>query len=600
MRRYYYALFAILALSIVLKWRFFCGLVQADDFSYGVYSYTMFRGIWPWNGEMDFRILRFGLMLPVSLIFGILPPNEVTAVLFPAAASLGTIVLVFLIGRRLYGPNAGIIGAFVFATFPGEVLYGTMLLPDIVVPFYLGLAVMLFLFAEEDKGHKGKLYYLLAGFCIFAAFVTRENSYYFFLFFLPYAFSAQRWRRGLYLIGAGFIVPVIALYGVYYLKNGDFLYNVHLAMEARDAQIASGYIPANAVNLFTQFKYMFPVFIQGGGMLSGTFGFTFYLGLPCLVYTVLRALKRKDRSGLLVPWWFLIVYLFLEFGTLSFSHYQVMKKLPRFLLTLTPAMALGFGVTVNDALGLGARTIKRWKDFRIRWLTGIPALAVMVVLLYTSFGVAVAQRDAHRANMEPFRWAYYTVLKNHPPKPVYHTGGWWNNKLSFYYLPDVRFADMNGRRSPMLRDLKAVEKPSELAGSYVIIDRSHFTGQNDLRIRLSYDDFGFYVLLPPKEWSLLGSGYDVEIYEVPEGWDYTQLSGEAAIRSLLDLSLRMRDPMRFLYCLHPAFVRTLDQNSFFALFNKLIGMSESDRSAWLDRAVQVENYEGKWRVVFKE
>jgi len=151
----------------------------------------------------------------------------------------------------------------------------------------------------------------------------------------------------------------------------------------------------------------------------------------------------------------------------------------------------------------------------------------------------------------------------------------------------------------MLRDLKAVEKPSELAGSYVIIDRTLFTGQNDLRIRHSYDDFGFYVLLPPKEWTLLGSGYDVEIYEVPEGWDYTEPSGDSAIRSLLDLALQSKDPMRFLYCLHPAFVQRLDQNSFFALFNKLTGMSESDRATYLDQNIQLGNYEGKWRVYFK-
>ena len=33
---------AILVLNALLKWQFFCGLVQADDFSYGVYSFSMF------------------------------------------------------------------------------------------------------------------------------------------------------------------------------------------------------------------------------------------------------------------------------------------------------------------------------------------------------------------------------------------------------------------------------------------------------------------------------------------------------------------------------------------------------------------------------
>ena len=371
-------LLAIIAVNAFLKWRFFCGLVQADDFSYGVYSYTMFKGIWPWNMDMDFRMLRMGLMFPVSMVFMILPPTEFSAVLFPMLASFGTLVMVYLIGKKLYGPNAGIFGALVIATFPADVIFGTMILPDILVPFYLSAAVWMFLNAGSGEGLKQKVWYALTGFFVFLAFVTRENSYYFMLFFLPFAFNPKRWKQGLYLIGLGFALPITALYGMYYLKTGDFLFNVHLATHARDPQIASGYIPPNSVNWLTQLKYMLPVMNPvRRNFLSPMYGMTFYAGIPCMIYTAAVAYRKNDYKRLIIPWWFLIGYLFLEFGTISFSHYQLMKKLPRFLLMVTPAMAIGCGVVMNEALGFGARWIKKVKDIKFLKISG----SITMVLL---------------------------------------------------------------------------------------------------------------------------------------------------------------------------------------------------------------------------
>lgn len=200
--------------------------------------------------------------------------------------------------------------------------------------------------------------------------------------------------------------------------------------------------------------------------------------------------------------------------------------------------------------------------------------------------------------MEQFRWGYNDVLKNRPNRPVYQTGGWWNNKLSFYFLPDVGYADINGRRSEILRDLKKVENPSELAGSYVLIDRKHFTGQNDLRIQHSYDDFGSFVLAPPQEWISIGNKFFVEIYEVPEQWSYTEPDGKALIREAFVQSAVDSDPMRFLYCLHPMYRQNLDQNAFYKLINTLRNMGDSERTAYLDEHLRYGETQGKWKVYF--
>ena len=605
-------LLLILALNAVLKWRYFCGLVAADDFSYSVYSYSMFRLPMSWDMSMDFRVLRLALLLPVTFLFRFLPPVDFVAVLYPMAVSFGSVVLVYLIGKKLYGVNAGILAAFVLATFPADIIYSTMLLPDGVVPFFLCLSVWSFLNADSETGRRAKLWYLAAGFSLFLAFITRENSYYFLLFFLPYAFKRERWNNGLYLFGAGFALPVVVLYSIYYVKSGDFLFNLHLAQHYRDPLIESGYIPENSRNWYSMLYLMFPGFfmkLTGRPVyLSALFGVTFYAGIFCVVYTTVKAFRKRDFRLLLAPWWFLIVYLYLEYGTISFSSYQMMRKLDRFLLTLTPAMAMAFGVVISDVLGLGGEKlinrkllnekIRKFKKTKLRHLSAFIMLVVLAYVFYTSFEVLDYQKTGRDNNLRIFRWGYYQVLKDKPHRPIYDTGGWWKNKLSFYYLPDLRYAEMPWRRSDMFRDLQTVSAPSELAGSYVILDRRHFSGENDLRIKHSYDDFVSYVKLPPEDWRLLGRNYDVEIYEVPGEWDYVEPDGKKLVLDSFYYSMKIGDFMLFTNCLHPDLISSLTEEQFAGLVKILVDKNNPVRSELLGERLEYRKHNGRWKIGF--
>jgi len=602
--RYTIALALVLLLNAVLKWRFFNGLVMADDYSYGVYAYRLFRVPLPWDMSLDFRMLRLSLLLPVSFVFAFLRPTELTAVLYPLGLSFGMVYLVYVIGKRLYGPAAGVWAAFVIATFPADVLYGTMLLPDIMAPFYCALGVWAFLRAETaGMDRSRKLWYAVSGFMVFLAFIARENSYYFLLFFIPFMFSARRWRNGLYLIGVGFAVPVFLLYIFYYVRSGDFLFNLHLAEHYRDPLIKSGYIPKNSENWYVMFYYMFPFFFKAshGKMFffSELFGLAFFLGVPGLIYMLVKGYRKKNAMYYMPVWWFLLCYLFLEFGTISFQQYQMMKKLPRFLLMVSPALALGLGVVMADLHGDVLKKIKKVKKLTIGIIPGAVLLGVLIILsLFSLFGVVVPTHRSMKENVAQFRWAYYEVLKDKPRKPIYLTGGWWLNKLSFFMLPDLRYADVSWDRSVFFRELMGVKEPGELSGSYLVLDRSHFNGDNDLRVRHSYDSFGSYIQLPPPEWKLLGRKDYVEIYEIPESWVYHEPEGKALALGAFDHALVIKDVMLAFYSLHPDFVTSMTRDQFWTFIGALMDLTPEQRRAYYEQHVQYGESKGKWKLLF--
>ncbi|GAI80795.1 unnamed protein product, partial [marine sediment metagenome] len=150
---------------------------------------------------------------------------------------------------------------------------------------------------------------------------------------------------------------------------------------------------------------------------------------------------------------------------------QMMRKLPRFLLILTPAIALVYGIVLSDVIGLGKAKNKKKKKLIFRIVSVFLVCALIAAQIYFLLIAGTLEKKQIDDNIAKFRWGYYDVLKDLPHKPVYSTGGWWFNRFSFYFLPDLRYMVLKWRSSEMLRDLREIKNPSELADSYVIIKR---------------------------------------------------------------------------------------------------------------------------------
>ena len=140
-----YGLLLILAVALSLRIVFFLGLCVADDFAYCGFVDKILDEEPYFTPGSEFRSLRWPVILPVVLSFWLFGQSEVAAVWGSFAYSLGGILVLFLIGRRLFGDRVGLYSAMLMAVFPGDVLYATKLMPDIAISFYMGLAVLFFI-----------------------------------------------------------------------------------------------------------------------------------------------------------------------------------------------------------------------------------------------------------------------------------------------------------------------------------------------------------------------------------------------------------------------------------------------------------------------
>ena len=515
----------IVCVYLILAAVYFMGLCQSDDFSYVGYAWNVGTERFAMNMDMDFRALRFPMILPTAFFIRILGIGEVQAVLTPILYTLGTMIIIYFLGTMTGGAWTGLFSTALFIFVPGTLIYSTSLVPDMIVPFWIALSALLFLYArKENRVPESFILYAGTGIALSMAFFTRVNSFYFFLFFLPYLFVRKELRKGSYCIFLGFGVPIILVYIFYMIKTGDFLFNVHLIRARAEQLMSSGYISRN--DPFQIFRYAMPFFSSVKWHLqnqanpirfsSSEFGITFYLAVTAAIYSLVVYMKKREVRYIL--WWFVVLYAFIEYGTVSFSDYQMMKKLPRFLTTLLPAASILMGISVAQLLGLF--NTKSFKPGRLipRESLKIIVWAVMVVFITHSLWAAHTLKVTISKNMDKFRWGYKEVLKNEPVEKAVISGGWWANKLGTYFLPKEGFFFFpGGLPASNIIQVTDIKDISELDGCHVIIDDSHFTGFNDLRVNLSYDDLIPELCLPPENWKLMGDAHSVQIYSVPHG-----------------------------------------------------------------------------------
>ncbi len=380
--------------ALLLRLASFTGLIASDDLFYSRYAQLMADG--QYVPEYSHRAIRYGLLLPVGLLYRLIGVSEWSTIAVPLFASSVSVVLLALIAARLFGRRAAVIAALLLATFPLHLYFATVLVPEAVLGFYLLLALFVYVRTDEWRPLPAGA---LTGIVLGMAYLTKEPA----LFVAPAlvidAALRRRWRLALG-VTVGLAVVIALEHGYYFAATGDLLFRPHAlayhnshvpslgrnivtrapkpAMETvpdaprpsvetvadvpRPAMETVADVPrpeAKTVRHRKEFDLARRLFIAyPHKMLVPNHDF----GIHSLVALILSgvALLRfhNDRRAHFLLLWASLPWIYLNFGTSSFTQYVTVPPASRYIDLTYPPLFLFAGWLFADLLS-GAAWLKR-------------------------------------------------------------------------------------------------------------------------------------------------------------------------------------------------------------------------------------------------
>lgn len=312
----------IILLALALRLLFFVGMARTDDYHYAQAAYNLANGSYQVSGGSLHHQARLAIVLPVAASFHLLGVNEYAAELWPLVCSLGSIIVIFYLGKLLFGQRTGLVAALLLSFFPLEVLYSTQLLPDVIQPFLLAMSVLFFLKGQDANSSSASYTWsCLSWLTIGAAFFARESGVVIVLFHVAYILYNRTVRRE-YLMAAATMGALTVLAGLIYSRlQGDPL--VGLRYIAQLIQLGTAeHLYGAARNLAEQWPEYIRVLVTGPYFVHFTI-----LTIIAFVYL----LRRREKHLYVPALWLLALLSYLEI--LSSIHY--MRRLDRYLTILT-------------------------------------------------------------------------------------------------------------------------------------------------------------------------------------------------------------------------------------------------------------------------
>lgn len=322
--------FGLFLLALLLRLACFTGLIASDDLVYSAYAQLIAEG--RYTLEYHHFAIRYGLILPAGLLYGLIGVSEWSTIAVPLFTSSLSVVLLALIATRLFGVRAGLIAALLLATFPLQLRYATVLVPEPIVECYVLLALLVYVRTEDWAP---MALGALAGALIGVAYLTKEPALFIIPALLIDAALRRRWRQAFGVaLGIG---AVIALEHAYYLAmTGDLLFRPHaMAAHNRDLTGYKGDIDIIlgdlGYRLFKAYPHMMLVPSKDFGIHS----------LAALVLSAVALLRfRNDRRTYFLLIWASLPWIYLNFGTSSFNQYIPIPVAPRYIDFAYPPLFL--------------------------------------------------------------------------------------------------------------------------------------------------------------------------------------------------------------------------------------------------------------------
>lgn len=514
---------ALLAAALLYRVVATTGDMLFDPVVYAQNAFNVLQGTFTLKTDSWFSH-RLTVFLPVVPLYAVFGVGTWSSVAWPLLASIGQLALVLAFGWKRFGPPAALLATAFLALAPLDVLYSSVLNPDIIIATFMTASMVTWIEAVHDPGRSSRVGLFLSGVFFALAFVTRVFA----VILLVSILLHWIWRRPGWKVAIPFGIGALVVFApiaiAYAVQTGDPLYRLG---------VVGGRYATALKSEGAQFLYYPSLLLHPRHVITG-------IAPHIYLFALIGGMLRPTRARLLLLLWALPVLLYLQFGSMSASSYIPILKRERFLLPLSAPLFLLAGDLVWDLARLAARMLTHrrpdsagalgstpdvGRSRRLR--VGFAAVAVAVVCL-ASVLVVRDQRAIAAGRVEAFE-DVARVVRAWPELPVL-CDHWRTGYRLAYYLDFEEGADFyrGGDDSRRMASLGAfgdsrlgylVWFPAAelLPRSLVVLDDEALAASragNDVTQTYRPQEIPGYAHDPPASWRLLGRFGGFRVYFV--------------------------------------------------------------------------------------
>ncbi len=330
-----------------------------DDLAYSWYAHAASQGRFMQN-TFDVLSIRIMQIYPIGFfyLFGV---SLVTSSAWDICSFIGTMIVIFFIGRELYNEYAGLLAALLFAFMPVILKISGTMSDSIPVMFLTSVAMLSLLYGQRLKSRK---WYLITGIALVAAFLVMPEGLFAWAIVALYLFAKFvsnrfRVRKNEQYIAYGMAIALILLFAFNYFTAGKPFITFSFTFSYFQTHTYSYFSPANG-NLAFYPNEIFPYHIIStvwnsistkniSGILAiwnpsdvtfNSAGLYFYVAM----LAILLLAVRREKRAYFVLFWFIIGLLIMEFDpyhvSISPFSYILQQRLGRYLTLIAPATVL--------------------------------------------------------------------------------------------------------------------------------------------------------------------------------------------------------------------------------------------------------------------
>lgn len=464
----------ILLTAIVVRIILWMGVEGSDFLTYNSFAYKIYIGDFNFDTFGDFRQVRLALFLPVSVLFFLFGVSEITSNMYPFLCSIGLVIITYKLGTILFSKKVGLISMALYSFLPIEVVYSSILLPEMPLGFFIGLSVLLFIKVEKEENSviKPKVLLFFSGLFIGFAFLVKITGIFILGFFLLYFIYKRKFNINYLYILFGFITVLFLEMLSYYYYEGDFLFRYHLMEYAntsvsQDPSLEPAHYARNKIGLYRIFL-LYPLAMFRPFSLFSLYYYGVFL-------SIIYFLFKKSKETYIVLLWLFVVLFGLNFGLSSIKPLIFLYAQPRYLSMASVPAVLLLGYCIGNA------------NTNLRKTVTTIFLIALVITSTISLNFQYNHRGRHNVHNS---LEIYQFLKG-TKKPVFTDQ---RTKRILMYLnglkPDYELINFETKINP-----DALKVASDC---YVVIN--NYRIDKDKRHYLT--EFPIEIYTPPKNWSL--------------------------------------------------------------------------------------------------